>query len=78
MSIVAARGYLQGIDYVPHDARVHGTGKTRLETLIARGRKPQVVAEHKIEDGINAAHLLFERAWFDETRCAAGLECLRQ
>lgn len=46
--VVAARGYPQGIDYVPHDARVHewGTGKTRLETLIALGRKPQVVTEH--------------------------------
>jgi phage terminase large subunit len=35
-SVVSARGYLQGKDFVPHDARVHewGTGKTRLETLI--------------------------------------------
>ena len=32
-------------DFVPHDARVHewGTGKTRLETLIALGRKPVLV-----------------------------------
>ena len=39
--VVSARGYRQGNDYVPHDARVHewGTGKTRLETLIALGRK---------------------------------------
>jgi hypothetical protein len=40
-SVVSARGYRRGNDYVPHDARVHewGTGKTRLETLIALGRK---------------------------------------
>jgi hypothetical protein len=50
-SVVSARGYLQGKDFVPHDARVHewGTGKTRLETLIALGRKPVLVPEHKVE-----------------------------
>jgi phage terminase large subunit len=32
---------------VPHDARVHerGTGKTRLDTLIALGRKPVLVPD---------------------------------
>jgi phage terminase large subunit len=74
-SVVSARGYLQGKDYVPHDARVHewGTGKTRIETLIALGRKPALVPDHKVEDGVNAAHLMFKRVWFDETRCASGL-----
>ena len=78
--VVSARGYLQGKDFVPHDARVHewGTGKTRLETLIALGRKPVLVPEHKIEDGINAGHEMFKRVWFDEARCAPGLETLRQ
>jgi Uncharacterized protein conserved in bacteria (DUF2255) len=57
-SVVSARGYLQGKDFVPHDARVHewGSGKTRLETLIALGRKPVLVPEHKIEDGQRRAH----------------------
>ena len=78
--VVSARGYLQGKDFVPHDAKVHewGTGKTQLETLIALGRKPVLVPEHKIEDGINAAHMMFKRVWFDEAKCAAGLEALRQ
>jgi hypothetical protein len=55
-SVVSARGYLQGKDIVPYDARVHewGTGKTRLETLIALGGKPVLVPDHKVEDGINA------------------------
>jgi phage terminase large subunit len=78
--VVSARGYRQGNDYVPHDARVHEwrTGKTRLETLIALGRKPVLVPDPKVEDGINAAHLMFKRVWFDEARCAPGLEALRQ
>jgi phage terminase large subunit len=36
------------------------------------------VPEHRVEDGINAAHLMFKRVWFDEARCAPGLEALRQ
>jgi phage terminase large subunit len=67
---VSARGYLQGKDFVPHDAR--------LETLIALGRKPVLVPDHKVEDGINAGHERFKRVWFDEARCAPGLEALRQ
>ena len=70
--VVSARGYRQGNDYVPHDARVHewGTGKTRLETLIALARKPVLVPEHKVEDGINAAHLMFKRVVRRSEICA--------
>jgi phage terminase large subunit len=46
--------------------------------LIALGRKPQLIPEHKIEDGINAAHMMFKRVWFDEAKCAPRLEALRQ
>ena len=30
-----------------------------------------------VADGINAARTLFSRMWFDEAKCAHGLECLR-
>jgi phage terminase large subunit len=46
--------------------------------LIALGRKPVIVPEHKIKDGINTAHLMFKRVWFNEAKCAPGLEALRQ
>jgi hypothetical protein len=75
-----ARGYRYGLDYVPHDARVRelGTGRSRLETLMALGRKPRVVADHKLMDGINAARMTIPKAWFDARRCHDGLEALRQ
>jgi phage terminase large subunit len=78
--ILADRGYQHGVDYLPHDARVRelGTGRTRVETLIALGRAPVLVPEHKVEDGINAARLCLPRIWFDGVKCAAGLEALRQ
>jgi phage terminase large subunit len=69
-----------GTDYVPHDARVKSveTGRTRLETLINLGRKPELVPDHKVMDGINAARVTFPRVHFDGTRCKEGLEALRQ
>lgn len=73
------RGY-HGTDYVPHDARATelSTGRTRVETMVACGRSPKVVAMHKVEDGINAARLTFPRVWFDGDKCKSGLEALRQ
>lgn len=74
-----ARGY-HGDDWVPHDAKVRelSTGRTRVETLQQLQRKPRLVPDHKVEDGINAARVSFPRMWFDETRCKYGLEALRQ
>jgi hypothetical protein len=78
--VLLDRGYSYGNDFLPHDARVRelGTGRTRVETLTALGRKAVLVPDHKVEDGINAARLAFPRTWFDRERCVAGLEALRQ
>jgi phage terminase large subunit len=69
-----------GTDYVPHDAKVKSleTGRTRVETLIKLGRKPRVIADHHVMDGINAARMTFPRVWFDSITCHEGLEALRQ
>lgn len=74
-----AKGY-HGVDFVPHDSRVPSleTGRTRIETLISFGRRPRLVADHKVNDGINAARMTFPRVKFDGTRCKDGIEALRQ
>jgi hypothetical protein len=74
-----ARGY-HGDDWVPHDAKVRelSTGRTRVETLQQLSRKPRLVPNHKIEDGINAARVSFPTIWFDAVRCRQGIEALRQ
>ena len=79
-SVIKAKGYRAGIDYVPHDAKVRelGTGRTRVETLNALGLKPAVVTDQKLMDGINAVRLTMPRIWFDKNRCADGIEALRQ
>ena len=73
------RGY-HGTDWVPHDAKAPSleTGRTRVETLMKLGRKPQLVPMHKVMDGINAGRLLFPRVYFDAIKCVEGLEALRQ
>ena len=75
-----AKPYRYGDDWVPHDAKVPeiGTGKTRVETLISLGRKPRLVPNHKVDDGINAARLALAFCWFDQLKCADGIEALRQ
>lgn len=76
---LSRRGYC-GFDYLPHDAKVHSleTGRTRVETFQMSGRKPLLVPKHKPEDGINAAKLTLRTAKFNATKCAAGIEALRQ
>jgi phage terminase large subunit len=78
--VLADRRYRHGHDHVPYDARVRelGTARTRVETLFALGRKPVLVPDHKLEDGINAARRCLPRVWIHRDRCAAGLEALRQ
>jgi phage terminase large subunit len=69
-----------GIDFVPHDARFRemgNEGKMRLTSMIEDGLNPEVVTNHKVEDGINAARRILPRCWFDEERCGKGLEMLR-
>lgn len=76
---LASNGY-HGDDWVPHDAKVRelGTGLTRVETLTKLKRKPRLVPDHKVEDGINAVREVLPRCWFDQANCEDGLDALRQ
>lgn len=73
------RGY-HGTDHVPHDAKVPSmeTGRTRIETLISMGRHPKLVPDHRVADRINSTRQTFPRIYFDGTKCAKGIEALRQ
>lgn len=78
--LLKSKGYRYGDDWVPHDARVRelGTGRTRVETLKELDRKPRVVPDHKLMDGINAVRETLPKCWFDAKRTEAGLDALRQ
>jgi phage terminase large subunit len=80
VGVLESKPYKYGDDWVPHDAKVRelGTGRTRLETLISMGRKPRIVPDHRIMDGINAARMSLAACWFDGDKCRDGIEALRQ
>lgn len=79
-AVLASKPYRYGDDWVPHDARVRelGTGRTRVETLLSLHRKPNVVPDHKIMDGINAVRVTLPNMWFDRYKCLDGVKALRQ
>ncbi|WP_051419888.1 hypothetical protein [Paracoccus pantotrophus] len=73
-------GWLNGIDFVPHDAKVRewGTGRTRVETMQSLGLNPQVVPMATFMDGINAARKTLPRCVF-HPRCEdLGIAALEQ
>lgn len=74
------RPYIYGTDYLPHDAQAKslaGAGRTIEQLMRAAGRKVQIVPRSSVADGINAARTIFPNCWFDETKCADGLQALR-
>lgn len=77
---VVDKGYPIEADWVPHDAKAAeiSTGRTRIETMLLQKRSPKLVADHKEDDGINAAKLTLPVCRFDRVRCKDGIEALKQ
>jgi hypothetical protein len=82
IGILREKGHVYGKHYPPHDIAVRelGSGKSRKETAKALGLTFQepVTPTPEFADGIDAARLILARCWFDEAKCARGIECLRQ
>lgn len=72
--------YQWGKHFAPHDimATDLGTGKTRYETAKSLGWQFTTVPMMTVDDGINAARLVFSRTWFDEEKCAPFLQSIEQ
>lgn len=82
--IIQARGkdhgWKDGVDFVPHDARVKewGTGRTRVETMQRLGLNPRIVPQAGKLDGINAVRRTLPRCVF-HPRCEdQGIAALEQ
>ena len=82
--VLQDKGYTYGKHWAPHDIQVREmeSGRSRLEVAASMGIRFEVTprlaagAGGEVEEGIHAARLLMARCWFDETRCAAGLDAL--
>lgn len=77
---IERRSYRWGHDYLPHDGRTRNfqTGKSTEDLLREMGRKPIVLAQTSIEEGIKAARMLFPRCYFDQDKTGRLLECLKR
>jgi phage terminase large subunit len=79
INVLQNKGYTYGTDFLPHDAKAKtlATGRSIEELLLAAGRRVTVVPNLSVSDGVNAARTIFNRCYFDEARCADGLQSLR-
>lgn len=76
----AEHGWEDGIDFVPHDAKVKewGSGRTRVETMMQLGLNPRVVTQAGLMDGINAARQTLSRCVFHPRTEDQGITALEQ
>lgn len=78
--VLKEKDYVYSRHILPHDVEVRelSTGKSRFAFLAGLGIKGTVARKHSVEDGINSVRSILSRCWFDKTRCARGVEALRQ
>lgn len=85
ISELREKPYAYGSHWGPHDIQVRelGTGKSRLQVAKEHGITfkitPRLHGEKgfEVSEGIKAVRLFLSRCWFDEEKCARGLEALR-
>ena len=76
--ILQDKGYVYKDWWLPHDAEHKNmTGRSVKDILTDMGKPVRITPKLSIADGINAARMLMDRCYFDETRCADGLQNLR-
>lgn len=76
--ILKEKPYTYGSHVAPHDIDIRelGSGQSRLEIARNLGINFEIAPKLSVEDGINAARLRFNTAYFDEDNCARLLHCL--
>lgn len=87
--VLQERRYRYGTHWLPHDARAKALGTGRSVEELAGGYRGDdgavaglfsgavsISPAANVEDRINAARMLFERCYFDEGKCADGLDAL--
>ena len=76
----AAHGWVDGADYVPHDAKIRewGSGKTRVETMVEMSLHPVLVPLSTVADGINAVRSILPFCVFHPRTEDGGVTALEQ
>lgn len=78
LELLSKRPYKYDKHFVPHDASAHelSTGLSRVEVARGLGFEFTVASRLPVIEGIDAARTVFNRCWFDETKCAKGISAL--
>lgn len=75
-----AKNYNWGYDYLPHDgfSSDYKSGTTADKILRSMGRRVMETPNIGIENGIKAARSLFPAVYFDKSKTARLIECLKR
>ncbi len=78
-SVLARKAYQYGTCWLPHDANNGNaaSGLTFAEVMRQNGFRCEITAKLSLEEGVNAARMMFPRCTFDADKCKEGLEALR-
>lgn len=76
--VLKDKKYSYGSHLAPHDIGVHefSSGKSRQELAARHGINFIKVSDVGVDEGIDAARIIFQRLWFDEKNCSLGLKAL--
>ncbi len=77
---LAQRPYVYRTAWLPHDARARtlaAAGRSVQQLIEAGGYKVRIVPNLALADGLAATRTIFNRCWFDEEKCAEGLQALK-
>jgi hypothetical protein len=78
LSMLKQKPYTYDTAWLPHDANNGSlSGLSVLELVRANQMKAEILPRISLEDGINAARMLFPICNFDAAKCAPGLEALK-
>jgi phage terminase large subunit len=74
------RPYVYRTAFLPHDARARtlaAGGRSVQQLVEAGGYKVRIVPNLSLVDGMAAVRTIFNRCWFDQDKCAEGIQALK-
>ena len=78
VQVLQTKGYTYRDHWLPHDAEHKNmTGKSVKDIMQGMNLPVRITPKLSVADGINAARMLMNRCYFDQNRCAEGLQALR-
>jgi phage terminase large subunit len=80
LSELGKRPYVYRTAFLPHDARAKtlaAGGRSVQQLVEAGGYKVRIVPSLSLVDGLAAVRTIFNRCWFDQEKCAEGIQALK-